>query len=202
MSEVKKVITVADRSTKALNTAATGLVKITQDLSAIAEQAVSLATDIEYKQNDLDNLNQQFDTKFREASAELKLKVIEDEDKVLGTLLKSRSLVTIDPKELSTLRSDLAVAQDSNEDALAEAKSAGERSAAIAFNAQKSAIESNHRVAIAQFEANEKSFEQRIAFLEEQNKDLKGQITAERETRLEIARADAQRQGVTVNNGK
>jgi len=202
MSEVKKVITVADRSTKALNTAATGLVKITQDLSAIAEQAVSLATDIEYKQNDLDNLNQQFDTKFREASAELKLKVIEDEDKVLGTLLKSRSLVTIDPKELATLRSDLAVAQDSNEDALAEAKSAGERSAAIAFNAQKSAIESNHRVAIAQFEANEKSFEQRIAFLEEQNKDLKGQITAERETRLEIARADAQRQGVTVNNGK
>lgn len=202
MSEVKKVITVTDRSTKALNTAATGLVKITQDLSAIAEQAVSLATDIEYKQNDLDNLNQQFDTKFREASAELKLKVIEDEDKVLGTLLKSRSLVTIDPKELATLRSDLAVAQDTNEDALAEAKSAGERSAAIAFNAQKSAIESNHRVAIAQFEANEKSFEQRIAFLEEQNKDLKGQITAERETRLEIARADAQRQGVTVNNGK
>jgi len=202
MSEVKKVITVADRSTKALNTAATGLVKITQDLAAIADQAVSLATDIEYKQNDLDNLNQQFDTKFREASAELKLKVIEDEDKVLGTLLKSRSLVTIDPKELATLRSDLAVAQDSNEDALAEAKSAGERSAAIAFNAQKSAIESNHRVAIAQFEANEKSFEQRIAFLEEQNKDLKGQITAERETRLEIARADAQRQGVTVNNGK
>lgn len=202
MSEVKKVITVADRSTKALNTAATGLVKITQDLAAIADQAVSLATDIEYKQNDLDNLNQQFDTKFREASAELKLKVIEDEDKVLGTLLKSRSLVTIDPKELATLRSDLAVAQDSNEDALAEAKSAGERSASIAFNAQKSAIESNHRVAIAQFEANEKSFEQRIAFLEEQNKDLKGQITAERETRLEIARADAQRQGVTVNNGK
>lgn len=202
MSEVKKVITVADRSTKALNTAATGLVKITQDLAAIADQAVSLATDIEYKQNDLDNLNQQFDTKFREASAELKLKVIEDEDKVLGTLLKSRSLVTIDPKELATLRSDLAVAQDSNEDALAEAKSAGERSAAIAFNAQKSSIESNHRVAIAQFEANEKSFEQRIAFLEEQNKDLKGQITAERETRLEIARADAQRQGVTVNNGK
>ncbi len=202
MSEVKKVITVADRSTKALNTAATGLVKITQDLAAIADQAVSLATDIEYKQNDLDNLNQQFDTKFREASAELKLKVIEDEDKVLGTLLKSRSLVTIDPKELATLRSDLAVAQDSNEDALAEAKAAGERSAAIAFNAQKSAIESNHRVAIAQFEANEKSFEQRIAFLEEQNKDLKGQITAERETRLEIARADAQRQGVTVNNGK
>ncbi len=202
MSEVKKVITVADRSTKALNTAATGLVKITQDLAAIADQAVSLATDIEYKQNDLDNLNQQFDTKFREASAELKLKVIEDEDKVLGTLLKSRTLVTIDPKELATLRSDLAVAQDSNEDALAEAKAAGERSAAIAFNAQKSAIESNHRVAIAQFEANEKSFEQRIAFLEEQNKDLKGQITAERETRLEIARADAQRQGVTVNNGK
>lgn len=202
MSEVKKVITVADRSTKALNTAATGLVKITQDLAAIADQAVSLATDIEYKQNDLDNLNQQFDTKFREASAELKLKVIEDEEKVLGTLLKSRSLVTIDPKELATLRSDLAVAQDSNEDALAEAKAAGERSAAIAFNAQKSAIESNHRVAIAQYEANERSNAQRIEFFEAQVADLKAQITAEREARITIAQAESQRQGVTVNNGK
>ena len=46
MSEVKKVITVADRSTKALNTAATGLVKVAQDLAGLAEQAVNLATDI------------------------------------------------------------------------------------------------------------------------------------------------------------
>lgn len=202
MSEVKKVITVADRSTKALNTAATGLVKITQDLAAIADQAVSLATDIEYKQNDLDNLNQQFDTKFREASAELKLKVVEDEDKVLASLLKSRGLVTIVPTELNTLRSDLAVALDSNEDALAEAKAAGERSAAISFNAQKAAIESNHRVAIAEFQANEKAANQRIAFLESQIADQKSQIVAEREARITIAQAESQRQGVTVNNGK
>lgn len=202
MSEVKKVITVADRSTKALNTAATGLVKVAQDLAGLAEQAVSLATDIEYKQNDLDNLSQQFDTKFREQTAELKLKVVEDEDKVLASLLKARGLVTIAPNELNTLRSDLAVALDSNEDALAEAKAAGERSAAISYNAQKAAIESGHKVAIAEYQANEKASNQRIAFLETQIVDLKGQITAEREARITIAQAESQRQGVTVNNGK
>lgn len=202
MSEVKKVITVTDRSTKALATAATGLTKVVAELQGLADNAAALSVDIEFKQNDLDNLNQQFDTRFREATAELKLRVIEDEDKVLAAILKARGLVTIAPNELSVLRSDLATALDSNEDALAEAKAAGERAAAISYNAQKAALESNHRVAIAQFEANEKSYEQRVAFLEDQNKDLKGQITAERETRLEIARADAQRQGVTVNNGK
>lgn len=202
MSEVKKVITVADRSTKALNTAATGLVKVAQDLAGLAEQAVGLATDIEYKQNDLDNLSQQFDTKFREQTAELKLKVVEDEDKVLASLLKARGLVTIVPNELNTLRSDLAVALDSNEDALAEAKAAGERSAAISYNAQKSAIESNHRVEIAEFQANEKAANQRITFFEGQVSDLKAQITAEREARITIAQAESSRQGVTVNNGK
>jgi len=202
MSEVKKVITVADRSTKALNTAATGLVKVTQDLAAIADQAVSLATDIEYKQNDLDNLNQQFDTRFREATAELKLKVIEDEDKVLAQLLKARGVVTIAPNELAVLRADLAAAQDNIDEALAQAKADGERSAAISFNAQKSAIESNHKVQIAEFQANEKAANQRISFLEAQIVDQKTQITAEREARITIAQAESQRQGVTVNNGK
>lgn len=202
MSEVKKVITVTDRSTKALNTAANGLAKVVADLQGLADNSAALAIDIEFKQNDLDNLNQQFDTRFREASAELKLKVIEDEDKVLNSILKARGLTTITPVELNAIRSELEVAQRDLTEELAAAKSEGERTASISFQAQKAALVSDHKVAIAQYEANAKASDQRIEFLESQNSDLKEQIAAERETRLEIARAEAQRQGVVVNNGK
>ena len=69
MSETKKVITVADRSTKALVVATTGLAKIASDLSALSESTVKLADDIEFKQSQLENLNVEFDNKFRESAA-------------------------------------------------------------------------------------------------------------------------------------
>ena len=53
MSEVKKVITVADRSTKALVVAIAGLGKITSDLSALGDITVKLADEIEFKQSQL-----------------------------------------------------------------------------------------------------------------------------------------------------
>lgn len=202
MSEVKKVITVADRSTKAMTAAAAGLAKVASDLQTLADTSASLAQEIEFKQSDLDNLSSQFDTRFREATAELKLKVIEDEDKVLASILKARGLVTIAPTELTDLQKQLQVAQRDLTDELAAATAEGHRTAAISHNAAKSTLEAEHRVTLAQHEANARSAQDRIAFLTEQNESLKGQITAERETRLEIAKADASRQGVTVNNGK
>lgn len=202
MSEVKKVITVADRSTKALVTATAGLAKIAAELTALSENSVSLSQEIEFRQSELDNVNAQFDTRLREANAELKLKVIEDEDKVLATLLKARGLVTIVPAELSALQSKLAHAERDLETELAEANAAGKASAAAAFNAEKASLVAEHRVTLAQHEANARSAADRITFLTEQNTSLKDQITAERETRLEIAKAESQRAGVTVNNAK
>lgn len=202
MSEVKKVITVADRSTKALVTATAGLAKVAAELAALSENSVSLSQEIEFRQSELDNVNAQFDTRLREANAELKLKVIEDEDKVLATLLKARGLVTIVPADLSALQSKLAHAERDLETELAEATAAGKTSAAIAFNAEKASLVAEHRVTLAQHEANARSAADRITFLTEQNTSLKDQITAERETRLEIAKAESQRAGVTVNNAK
>lgn len=46
------------------------------------------------------------------------------------------------------------------------------------------------------------SKDERITFLTGEIAALRGQIEAERNTRLEIAKADAGRQGVVVNAGK
>ncbi|HCB3444802.1 TPA: hypothetical protein MYV42_005646, partial [Klebsiella pneumoniae] len=79
---------------------------------------------------------------------------------------------------------------------------AGYQAAAAKFGAENRDLVSQHKVELAEYKAQATAKNQRISDLEAQVEELRGQITAERETRLEIARADAGRAGVVVNAGK
>ncbi|WP_454890001.1 hypothetical protein [Serratia quinivorans] len=202
MSEVQKVITVADRSTKSLIKATGDLSKVVSEIQGLAQSSVLLSEEIEFKQSELVSLTSQFDAQYREQTAELRLKVIENEDSVLAGLMKSRGYAVITGPELNQLKSDLQSSQSDNTEALASAKEEGARSARAEMQNKLNQLTSDHRVEIAELNADSKAKDSRIEFLEEQNESLKEQIAAERETRLEIAKADAGRQGVTVNTGK
>ena len=201
--ETKKTLTVVDRSTKALTTAADGIVKAAADLQGIASLASGLAQDIEFKQNELDNLDDQLVAKQREQAAELRLRVREDEDKVLAELLKARGLVTKTPAEIKEVERQLAEALEDNQDAIDGAVQAKATELTVAAAAKLAAIEANHKVEIAQYKANAENSTTQIQFLTSQNTKLESQIEADREARIEIAKAEAARQAVTVNtNGK
>lgn len=201
--ETKKTLTVVDRSTKALTTAADGIVKAAADLQGIASLATGLAQDIEFKQNELDNLDDQLVAKQREQAAELRLRVREDEDKVLAELLKARGLVTKTPAEIKEVERQLAEALEDNQDAIDGAVQAKATELTVAAAAKLAAIEANHKVEIAQYKANAENSTTQIQFLTSQNTKLESQIEADREARIEIAKAEAARQAVTVNtNGK
>lgn len=202
MTDSKTVISVTERATKAVATAATGLSKVVADLQSLAEGSERISQEIQFKQQELGNIEAQFNEKLAEEKSKLKIKVLENEDGVLNALLKARGLVAIEPGVVDGLRNELAVAQDSNEDAINAAVAAAERSAAIQLNAVKSNLESAHKVAIAELNANTKADKDRIAMLTEQLEAARADLKAERETRLEIAKADANRQGVVVNTGK
>lgn len=202
MSDSKTVISVTERATKAVATAATGLSKVVADLQSLAEGSERISQEIQFKQQELGNIEAQFNEKLAEEKSKLKIKVLENEDGVLNALLKARGLVAIEPGVVDGLRNELAVAQDSNEDAINAAVAAAERSAAIQLNSVKSNLESAHKVAIAELNANTKADKDRIAMLTEQLEAARADLKAERETRLEIAKADANRQGVVVNTGK
>lgn len=202
MSDSKTVISVTERATKAVATAATGLSKVVADLQSLAEGSERISQEIQFKQQELGNIEAQFNEKLAEEKSKLKIKVLENEDGVLNALLKARGLVAIEPGVVDGLRNELSVAQDSNEDAINAAVAAAERSAAIQLNAVKSNLESAHKVAIAELNANTKADKDRIAMLTEQLEAARADLKAERETRLEIAKADANRQGVVVNTGK
>lgn len=202
MSETKKVITVADRSTKALVVATTGLAKIAADLSALSDSTVKLADDIEFKQSQLDNLNVEFDNKFRESAAQLRLRVLEDEDGVLIGLLQNRGLAHVKVTVLNELERNLENALADNSQAVAEAEANGFRKGAAEFQQKLKDAEAAHRIQTAELTAKSNAKDDRIALLLEQLEEARGQIKAERETRLAIAEADSKRQGVVLNTGK
>ncbi|WP_165350162.1 hypothetical protein, partial [Klebsiella pneumoniae] len=138
----------------------------------------------------------------REAKAQLRLRVIENEDKVLADLMKARGYAVITFSDLDSLNSDLVAAKTDNDFAVSEAREAGYQAAAAKFGAENRELASQHKVELAEFKAQAVAKNQRISDLEAQVSELRGQITAERETRLEIAKADAGRAGVVVNAGK
>ncbi|HCI7027491.1 TPA: hypothetical protein NPQ74_003840 [Klebsiella pneumoniae] len=195
MSEVKKVITVAERSTKALVKVVADGQKLFSDLASLAGSTVTLTEEIEFKQGQLADIENQIAASERESKAQLRLRVIENEDKVLAELMKARGYAVITHADLDALNSDLVAAKTDNEYAVSEAREAGYQAAAAKFGAENRDLESQHKA-----QATAKN--QRISDLEAQVAELRGQITAERETRLEIARADAGRAGVVVNAGK
>ncbi len=202
MSEVKKVITVSDRSTKALVVAIAGLGKITSDLTALGDITVKLADEIEFKQSQLDNLDVEFENKFREASAELRLRIKEDSRTVLDELLSQFDMGSITNTALADLVNQVRTLQADYTGELADAEQAGFRKGAAEYQAKLKDAEANHRIAIAELTAKSNAKDDKITLLEEQLKEARAQNTAERETRLAIAQAESSRQGVVVNTGK
>ncbi|HBW9904144.1 TPA: hypothetical protein MFX83_15200 [Klebsiella pneumoniae] len=202
MSEVKKVITVAERSTKALVKVVADSQKVLAELASMADSNVILAEEIEFKQGQLADIENQIASTEREAKAQLRLRVIENEDKVLADLMKARGYAVITFSDLDSLNSELVAAKTDNEYAVSEAREAGYQAAAAKFGAENRELASQHKVELAEHKAQATAKNQRISDLEAQVSELRGQITAERETRLEIAKADAGRAGVVVNAGK
>ncbi|MFP8559559.1 hypothetical protein ACLH2J_25120 [Klebsiella michiganensis] len=202
MSEVKKVITVAERSTKALVKVVADGQKLFSELAGLANSTVTLTEEIEFKQGQLVDIDNQIAATEREAKAQLRLRVIENEDKVLAELMRSRGYAVISHADLDALNSDLVAAKTDNDFAVSEAREAGYQAAAAKFGAENRELASQHKVEMAEHKAQATAKNQRISDLEAQVTELRDQITAERNTRLEIARADAGRQGVVVNAGK
>ncbi|MBD0905752.1 hypothetical protein HA444_24355 [Klebsiella grimontii] len=202
MSEVKKVITVAERSTKALVKVVTDGQKLFSELAGLANSTVTLTEEIEFKQGQLADIENQIAASERESKAQLRLRVIENEDKILAELMKARGYAAISHTDLDTLNSDLVAAKTDNDFAVSEAREAGYQAAAAKFGAENRELASQHKVELAEHKAQATAKNQRISDLEAQVAELRDQITAERDTRLEIARADAGRAGVVVNAGK
>ena len=202
MSEVKKAATAIDRATKAAAKVAADAVKAANDLQAVVNAAAAQTVQMEDAQAKLDALDQEYSDKQRLAAAELNIRVSENEQKVMRELMKKNGMAEIS-------QADLHIKERSSMDAIDSALRENERikadflnQAKAEFNLQVGKLQSDHAVQMAQTKADLEAKDSKIAFLQSQLSYAQAQVEAERSTRLEVAKAEAQRQGVVVNAGK
>ena len=127
----------------------------------------------------------------------------ENADAVLAELLKERGLITTTTKDVKDVEAQLTKALADNS---AEVEAAIQHTTAeitSVFKAQLAQKDSDHKVEIASLKANATAAQERITFLTAELAQARAQVEADRTARVEIAKAEAQRQGVVVNaNGK
>lgn len=194
--ETKKVLTIVDRSTKALNAAAAGVVDIVNQAQSAAQLLSTLATDVEFKQNELESLEGTYADKVRVLNADLEIQVKENKRKVLSTLLAEFALAEISKADLSELQKDFEYAQREVTNEINQAVAvAVDRTNQTADANLKSAL-ANHQVEIATYKAQADAKDNQIRVLTGQVQDLRDQIDKDREAHIKIAEA---RSGETTN---
>lgn len=193
---------VLDRANKTLQATVANLAKTAADLTTLVQQSEAVSLQIEDKNAELAALQAANDTAFREGAAELRLRVKEDRDTVLTQLMTDAGLARISGENLTALQTNLAEALRKDE---AELKTAVAQAVAAAQREAKATameVAAKNSVENAGKDAQITSLTDKLAFMSQQVVNLQAQIEAERSTRLSIAQADAQRQGVVVNAGK
>lgn len=204
--DVKKALTSVDRSTKSLVNAADVLIKTVTDqtaqVAALTAQQVALATDIEFKQNELENIDQVYSTKIRESNADLALRVKENADTVFETLLKERGLVALSPQRVLELEDAVTAAVDSKDEAVRAAVDTAVAAVKATYETTIAKQTADHKVEIAQLNANASSDKKTITLLETQVADARDDLAEERKARVASEEARSRAAAVTVNTTK
>lgn len=193
---------VIDRSVKSLQKTLADIIKSTGELATLTEITAAQALQIEDSNLQLKELAAQVEEARRTAAAELKLQVLEDARKVFVELAGRLGFAQVTTGELELLNSQLAIAQRDYSKELADIQASLRTQYEKETNARLKAQESEHAIASARKDADLTARDSEILFLKQQVAYLQQQITEERTTRLEVAKADANKQGVTVNTGK
>lgn len=192
MSETKKVITVVDKASKALTKASTDLTKTMSDLSALAEQSATLMFDIEMKSSELQQLDDAYKAKEREAQADLAIRVKENEHKVLTGLQEKFNLAQIKSDDLQALEAKVTSLESEQAKAIEAAVTDSASKLHASYGAKLSQQKAEHQVAVADMTADNKALRSEIEYLKNTNAVLRKMIDEEREARVEVARNQSQ----------
>lgn len=191
-----------ERATKNLQKIMADTIKATADFATITDRSQAIALEIEDQQVALSNLAAQYDTVRRTADAELKLRVLEDSEVVLKELLTKFKLAHITEEEVKALVAQYDALKASYEEDLKKAKTDLQNSLYAQYNNSEKAAIAKHELEIAQSKAQLEAKDKEISFMAQQINYLQKQIEEERATRLQVAQAEAGKQGVVVNTGK
>lgn len=199
-------VIIVDKSTRALTAAQVALNKtiteLTSGVETLVQQQTELANDIHFKGEELKAVEAKVEATVREANAETRLRVLENEEQVLGELLSQRGLITTTPVVQKELEAQLKAAEAKAAQTEHEAVKAAETVLHAHYTSKLASQESAHKVEIAELNANAKASVAEITMLKEQLAQSRSDLNAERNARVQIAQAEASKQGVVVNTTK
>lgn len=181
-----KVLSATDKSTKALLSA---VGSVDAAIKLAQETLPALMVEIENKQSDLNAIETETKEKVRKAKVELSLQVEENERKVLDNLLKKFGLAEITVEALKQIQDALDAALQSNEAEVAKAVAIAKNQLEAEHKATISKLEAEHAVAVASKDAAIEAKDMQIKFQAATITSLEATIAAEREARVEEAKA-------------
>lgn len=194
MSEVKKTITAVTKATGALSKISIELQKQMSALGGFSETVHILAEDIEFKQQELTAIEQEISDAQRKANAELKLRILEDEDSVVLSILQDRNCVAIKTEALTVLRQDLDTARNDASAAIAQAVAVEKAKGESKLVAETEKLKSANSVTTANDTASIKMLKEQLQDARNQSAELKLMLNEERQARVDIAKA-----GTSIN---
>lgn len=163
------------------------LAAIQENANIIADQALEVEAN-----------KKAIEVQVRDAAAEIRLQVKEDQDRVLSELLGSRGLITTTEEEQQVRTNELTIAvQRANQAEFVAVKEA-ESKLHSHYKSQLAGLEADHKVEIATLNANAARDSDLIAALRKQVESLEATLVAQREAETERTKALAQ-SSVTVN---
>lgn len=196
-----KVETVIGSGAKALQKAALEATKVLTEVNKAVELAGQLTDEVAAKKAELDGLEVQYAEKERQLTLDVDLQVQEAKGKAIDKFLKDLNQVAVETDEYNALQNEntklkgefkTAVATETATIRASEAASYTNKLALAAAEAKGTNAEQAAQLATAK---------EQVLFYAKQVQALTEQLTAERNARVEEAKARGVA-AVTVNNGK
>lgn len=193
----------SQKAAKAISGAVASLSKVTETLAIYAAQVEDLTEKVNVKTNELVELDIKLATKINEintsiaekersASVDLKIKLKENEDKILADLAKARGSVIVAADVIPTLESKLSDVEKSVETAVTKAVASTTKELKAVHEMEIKTIQLTNAAETAKINADLDAKDAKIKMLEEQLKLANAALDAERTARVTIAASSAQ----------
>ena len=193
--QINKAVKALDASAKQQQVAVDALNDLRDELGSLNEQ-ISVAN------IQLSELKTDHATQVRENAIELNIAVRANESRVLNNILEKHGLVSLAKTDLYNLTKRANTAERDVQDEIDKAVHNAVTATAMDYSNRILSLAKDHEVAIAQLNANSYADGNLIEQLEARVESLEAKAHAELHARIEIAKAESNKQGVTVNTGK
>jgi hypothetical protein len=190
------VLTETEKATKNLLKVVADANKVISQMDSFTEAVESINEQVAVKSIELKKLSDDVEMKARENKIELNLKVRENEESVLQSILKARKLVTIEPDELNEIQTAAYQNEKDLQNAVSKAETILSKQLSDKYSSDIKIKDLEYSAKTADSKAQIENLTKEITYLKNALKEANDRAAAELEARIKIA---SESKAITVN---